>query len=91
VGDFLEMLFSRPRIFKYAEEFFAEKITPFAFLKEPIEVSDFNMSNQPVYLPPGCRFEFSADSFQINFVHKPLDTFLPLAGDFKRSLTLQFF
>jgi len=39
------MLFLRPQIFKDAEEFFAEKITPFAFLKEPIEVSDFNMSN----------------------------------------------
>src|SRR3989344_2422681 len=84
------MLFLRPQIFKYYEEFFAEKITPFTFLKEPIEVSDFNMSDQSVYLPPCGRFKFSVNSFQINFVHKTLYTFLPLAGDFERSLAFQF-
>lgn len=84
------MLFLCPQILKYAEEFFAEKITSFTLLKEPIEVSDFNMSDKPVYLPPCGRFKFSANPFQINFVHKTLYTFLPLAGDFERSLAFQF-
>lgn len=84
------MLFSCSQTFKYTEEFFAEKITSLTLLKEPIEVSDFNMSDQPVYLSPGSRFKFSANPLQINFVHKTLYTFLPLAGDFERPLAFQF-
>jgi len=73
---------------EYAEEFFAERITLFALFKKPVQVADFDMSSEPVYLSPNNWFEFCSHSFEIYLIDKTLNNLLAFTRDPERFLVL---
>ncbi len=85
--DYLHYL-DHPSAFEDAEKFLTEAVAGLALLEEPVEVADFDVGDETVYLSPNHRLKSSADAFHVYFIHELLNNILPFTGNLQLVFTI---